>query len=237
MGHGAQLLLGPCHCYLTIFHPIDILMNTNRILQITAYLCFFYIVLFMYGIFQVYYRENGLSTLQSADSIQTFTKIYTDITVMSYAAFLLDLSEQVLKQTDDAGIYPRLLSALKKIDEGLDPMMITSILELQYLSFLGVQPNLDCCSICGSTHHIVTISNSDGGYICENCYRGQKKYQPKTIQLLRMFYYVDLEKLTKLSIRDTIKQEIWEFIDDYYDRYTGLYLKSKQFLKGLAKLG
>ena len=29
-------------------------MNTNRILQITAYLCFFYIVLFMYGIFHVF---------------------------------------------------------------------------------------------------------------------------------------------------------------------------------------
>ena len=31
-------------------------------------------------------------------------------------------------------------------------------------------------------------------------------------------------------------KEISEFLDEYYDRYTGLYLKSKEFLKMLKKL-
>ena len=32
------------------------------------------------------------------------------------------------------------------------------------------------------------------------------------------------------------KDEINDFLDDYYDRYTGLYLKSKKFLKTLESL-
>ena len=35
--------------------------------------------------------------------------------------------------------------------------------------------------------------------------------------------------------RDDIKKEINNFIDDYYDRYAGLYLKSKDFLKKVIK--
>ena len=52
-----------------------------------------------------------------------------------------------------------------------------------------------------------------------------------------MFYYVDISKLTKLDISDNIVNEIDSFIDDYYDRYSGLYLKSKQFLKNIKSLG
>ena len=32
---------------------------------------------------------------------------------------------------------------------------------------------------------------------------------------------------------NNIKRELHQFIDDYYDRYSGLYLKSKEFLKKL----
>ena len=51
-----------------------------------------------------------------------------------------------------------------------------------------------------------------------------------------MFYYVDISKIDKIEISDNIKNEINEFVDDYYDRYSGLYLKSKQFLKNITKV-
>ena len=38
------------------------------------------------------------------------------------------------------------------------------------------------------------------------------------------------------EISDNIKKELNRFIDDYYDRYTGLYLKSKDFLKKINNL-
>ena len=38
-----------------------------------------------------------------------------------------------------------------------------------------------------------------------------------------------IEELEKS--KDCKEKEINDFLDDYYDRYTGLYLKSKKFLK------
>ena len=45
-----------------------------------------------------------------------------------------------------------------------------------------------------------------------------------------MFYYIDIDKISKIDISDNIKKELELFINDYYDRYSGLYLKSKDFL-------
>ena len=40
--------------------------------------------------------------------------------------------------------------------------------------------------------------------------------------------------ISKLKISDKVKNEINMFLNTYYDRYTGLYLKSKNFLKKLV---
>lgn len=191
----------------------------------------------VYGVFHIYYKTNGLSTLSSVDVIDPFKNILSDITKISYATYLLDLSDQVLRQSDSQTIYPILIASLKKMNEGLNPEVLTCIVEIKYLEELGVKPNIDSCSICGNNAKIVTINATAGGYLCQNCYDHQKIYSDKAIQLIRMFYYVDIDKITKLSVRESVIKELKEFIDDYYSQYTGLYLKSKQFLNNLKKLG
>ena len=67
-------------------------------------------------------------------------------------------------------------------------------------------------------------------------YTNENIVSDKTIKLIRMFYYVDIEKISKIDISQKSKNEINIFLDDYYSRYTGLYLKSKKFIKNLQKL-
>lgn len=189
-----------------------------------------------YGYFNLYYKVDKLSTLISVDVIDNFRNIKTDIKRISYASYLLDITEQVMKQSTRNDIYDLLISSLIKINEGYDPMVITNILELKYLDYLGVMPIIDRCAICGSNTSIITLSSSKGGYICSKCYTNEKRVSSKTIKMLRMFYYIDISKISKLDISEEVKKEINTFLDEYYDQYTGLYLKSKSFLKGLNKI-
>ena len=142
---------------------------------------------------------------------------------------------QVLKQSKSKSIYDSFVSCVLKIENGYDPMSITNILELKYLDFLGVNPELNGCVVCGSKN-VVTLSADKGGFLCKNHVSGEYIISDKTIKIIRMLKFVDISKISKLDISDVVKKEINDFIDEYYERYTGLYLKSKKFLKNVVKL-
>lgn len=186
---------------------------------------------FTYGIFHLYYKEDKLSNLISVDVKDSFYQIRNDIILISYVSFLSDLTLQVIKQNKTFNLFEEFVSALKKIDEGFDPLIITNILELKYLPYLGVGISLDSCALCGSKQNIITIDGDAGGYICQNCYTDEKIVDSKTIKLIRMYYLIDIKSISDIKIGEKTKNDINIFIDKYYERYTGLYLKSKDFLK------
>lgn len=190
----------------------------------------------VYGTFNVYYKEKGLSTLISIDVINSFSKTVTDLEKISYASFIIDLTYQVVKQNDSGEIYSILKNILLKLEEGLDPLVLTNILEIKLLDYLGITPNIDSCTNCGSTKQIVTLSSEHGGYICKDCYQNEPLVNEKTIKLIRMYYYVDISSISKLEVSREVTKEINTFLDDYYDRFSGLYLKSKDFIKKINKL-
>lgn len=189
-----------------------------------------------YGKFIIYYKKDKLSILTEVNVINSFQNLKKDITKISYAAYLLELAQQVYKQNNNTNVLNLLIDALTKINDGFDPLIIMNILELKYLEYLGVMPIIDSCAICGSKTNIRTLSSYKGGYICKNCYTNEDEVSDKTIKLIRMFYYVDISKISKLEISDKAKNEINMFLNDYYDRYTGLYLKSKKFIRDLQKI-
>ena len=188
-----------------------------------------------YGSFYLYYNDNKLSTLKSADIINEFKNIKKDIILISYMSFLIDLTTQVMKQNNDEEIYNLLITTLYKIDEGLNPMVMTNILELKYLDYLGVGFDFNTCCKCGKKSNIVTIDPDVGGYICKNCYTNEIIYDSKTLKMLRMYYLVDIKSISELKISDNVIKNINYFVNTYYDRYTGLYLKSKKFLNELIE--
>ncbi len=190
----------------------------------------------VYGTFHFYYKENGLSTLISIDVINDYPKTIMNLGRVVYASYLLDLTRQVVKQSKDEAILALLISALEKIENGLSPAVVTNILELKYLDFLGVSPVVTGCAVCGKTTNIVSLSPTAGGFICKDCYQNEGYYSDKAIKLLQMYYYVDLGKITKIDVNPKVNEEINKFLEDYYDRYTGIYLNSKKMLKNVVKL-
>ena len=183
-----------------------------------------------YANFYIYYKKDGISTLKDADSIDPFKNITLNIENIAYATYLLDLTEQVYKHSKSDKIFPLIISILKKIDEGYDPFVLTSIYEIKLLEYLGIKPNVDSCSICGNNTNILTISINDGGFICKNCYRGGKIYND---QIIKLFVYIDVNNITKIKLKDETKKELSLFIEEYYDTLSGIYLKSKDFLKNI----
>jgi len=188
---------------------------------------------FTYGIFNIVYKENGLSKLVDSDILDDYRNIKKDIVKVSYATYITELTLQVYKHDASNNIYELYIASINKINKGYDPLVISNILKLKLLDNLGIKPVIDKCVSCGNTKDIVTVSSYLGGFVCKNCLNNEPIVDTKTINLIRGLYYVDISKITKLDISDKIKKEIDTFINDYYDRYSGIYLKSKSILDNI----
>ncbi|MDD2409202.1 MAG: DNA repair protein RecO [Bacilli bacterium] len=189
---------------------------------------------FTYGKFYLYYKENKLSILKSVDIINDLINIKTNIELIGYLSYISDLTYQVMKQNYDEDLYNIYINAILKINDGLNAKIICNIVELKALDYLGVGINFNTCTKCGNTKNIITINLDEGGYICKNCYNNEKRFDEKTIKMLRMYYLVDISSISDLKISEKVINNINDFINIYYERYTGLYLKSKKFLDSIT---
>ncbi len=187
---------------------------------------------FAYGTFHLYYNEKGLSTLIEGDIENYFLNIKSDILKISYLSYICELAVYVYKESESNEVFKLMEDAILKIEENHNPMIITNILELQYLNYIGINLNLDECVKCGSSK-VVTLSMSKGGYICSKCRENEPLVDEKVLKLLRLYYYVDISKITNLDIDDATSKTINQILCEYYDEYSGVRLKSKKFLREL----
>ncbi|MDD4187350.1 MAG: DNA repair protein RecO [Bacilli bacterium] len=189
---------------------------------------------FTFGSFIIYYKEDKLSLIKSIDIIDELTFIKKDLTLISYLSYISDLTYQIMKQNNNPELYKIYVQTILKINEGLNPMIMCNIFELKALDYLGVGINFNQCTKCGTKANIITIDGDIGGYICQNCYKNEIIYDDKTIKMLRMYYLVDISSIIDLKISEAVINNINKFVNVYYDRYTGLYLKSKKFLETIT---
>ena len=185
---------------------------------------------YTYGIFHIHYKKGKLSDLIAVDIIDNLNNIKSDLLKISYISYLSDLTYQVIKHSGE-NLYNLLIPVILKINQNLDCTVLTNILELKYLPYLGISLNLDGCIKCHDTKHIVTLNAYAGGFICQNCYRNEPIISPKAIKLIRSYYYITIESINTINISKDVIYEINNFIEEYYDRYSALYLDSRKFLK------
>ena len=189
---------------------------------------------FAYAEFNISYKEQGLSTLVEGNVIDYFINIKSDISKISYLSYICELSSKVYKECNDNEVYNLMLDAIFKIEEGFNEKVITNILELKFLNYIGINLNLDECVSCGSKK-VVTISLEKGGYICANCRSNEILVDEKVLKLMRLYYYVDISKISNLDIDNSVVNRINEIISEYYDLYSGVASKSKNFLKKIEE--
>lgn len=189
---------------------------------------------FTYAYFHIKYKKDKLSILLDVEIIDRLKNIHENIEKISYMTYISELTHQVVKQNKDKMIFTLYKNTVLKLEEGHNPLILTNILELKYLDYLGVALNLDGCIKCGNKTDIVTLDPDAGGFICKNCYLEEKIVSPKTIKLIHMYYLIDISTITNITISSDTAKEINYFLDKYYERYTGLYLKSKEFLNKIS---
>jgi len=189
-----------------------------------------------YGLY-LFTKGKGLGTLQQADPINPLRYIKADIERMAHASYIVDVIHKLSdKDVRDATIYQWVYQLLHHMDKGLDPQVLTFIYEIKMLSVLGIDAEVDRCVKCGQNEEGIAFSVSQGGILGRCCYHldsNALKISPASARLLRMFKYVQLDRIGKIALKEETKKELKMVIDAYYEAYSGLNLKTKKFIDQL----
>ena len=74
--------------------------------------------------------------------------------------------------------------------------------------------------------------------MCENHFSlDEHRYHadPNAMHFIRLFNQVDLTKVKTIKVKSVVKKEIRRVIDQFYDEYVGIHLKSKKFIDDMHK--
>lgn len=162
----------------------------------------------IYAEFVLSYKENKLSILTDGEILDSYKSIYTDFKKASYSFYIIDLVNQVLKENNNKNIFNLLQDTLNKIDNNYSCELLTSIIEIKLLQYLGVE---------------IDTNNLE-----------EYNLNTKTINIINLFNNIEISTITKLELEDiNLYKELNNFIINYYDNYTGIYLKNKNKLINL----
>lgn len=189
---------------------------------------------FSYGTYVIYTSGHGLNSLRTYKEVKQLDGIYDDLIKNAYASFILDLIDHAFVEYQPIGKYYDLADfAIHKINEGVDPEIITQIVQMQLLTAFGVQPELRRCLICKKERGVFDYSIKLGGVICSdhfNDVQSRLYLKPKQTALLRTMGLVPIERLGKISLQSETKLATRKAIDRIYGETIDLNLKTKKFL-------
>ncbi|KGA98431.1 DNA repair protein RecO [Alkalihalobacillus alcalophilus ATCC 27647 = CGMCC 1.3604] len=195
--------------------------------------------LFIYGTFLIQ-KHQGLGTLNQGEIIDSFKEVRNDLYLASYASYVVELLDRLTEEKEvNPYLFELVYQMLHYLDEGIDPEVLLRIYEMKMLAVAGAKPQLDHCASCQGTFIPVAFSIREAGFLCGQCvYKDDHalRISERTARLLRLFFYMDLNRLGKISLKDDTKKELKRIISTYYDEYVGLTLKSKRFIEQLEKM-
>ncbi len=109
--------------------------------------------------------------VDSADLENNFIGLREDLTRLSLAAYLAELTRFVLPQKETAEETLRLLlNTLYLLEKGMrSPAFLKAVYELRLMCISGFQPDIEGCAGCGETEGDFWLLPGDGILLCDHC--------------------------------------------------------------------
>ena len=120
------------------------------------------------------WEGRELDVVTSADALDHFKAVRTDLDRLTRATALLEAVDAVVQERDaDPRIYAMLLGALRVLSAQEAPLLVPAFY-WKLLAQQGVGPVVDVCAHCGETGDLVAFDIVVGGALCRACRSGTR---------------------------------------------------------------
>ncbi len=174
----------------------------------------------------VLYRGRSLYTVNQCDVIEVFYPLREDLKKLSYAAYLIELTESVTTegQTNNRlfDLLGKTLQVLKKDDIEINPVI--RAFEIKLMDHIGYRPYLMGCVCCPKKQSTLwKFSAKQGGLLCSSCLNTDPsaiKMGNTTIKLAIYLLTRDMGDIQNLKVREELNEELRKILERYILVYT-----------------
>lgn len=186
-------------------------------------------------------NDSGLSYIEDYKEVTVFKGINSDLFKLSYATYIVSLADAAINDGErDVHLFDFLVKLLELMEEGLDYEILTNIFEIQILERFGVALDFNSCVFCRRKNLAFDFTYKYSGVLCPEHYIKDERrshLDPNLIFLVNRLKSISFVDLERISVKDDMKRKLRLFIDDIYENYVGIHLKSKKFIDDLSDWG
>ncbi|MCI1959234.1 MAG: DNA repair protein RecO [Clostridia bacterium] len=193
--------------------------------------------LFCYSSFSAYKNKNFYNAV-TAEVIESFYEIRTDIKKLAYACFITELTDKNLMEGQSADELLRLLlTALAVISKtDYDERLAALVFETKFLNLSGYFAQADKCAECGIEITDEGIFNaSKGGVLCHDCGTlcGGEKLLAGTLSAFEYILLSKGKKMFSFRVSKEVLVQMEKCLGEMIKEYMVMPENSAEFLKSV----
>ena len=182
---------------------------------------------------------RNLDHLTQCEVREAFYALRTDVRRMGCAAFVVELIDKTTEPGDpNPTIFELLKTTLGVLCEATNPHVVTWAFQAQYLSEIGIEPQMEACVSCGEADgaQLVAFSPGLGGVLCRAC-AGEDDHRaicPGTRQTYIALMRLGPAGVDRLGMEPRVARELAWLLNDHRQFHVEAEIRSAKFLAQLA---
>lgn len=181
---------------------------------------------FCYGEY-VLSEKNGRYTYVSSNPQEAFLGLADDIDKLSCASEIIKFADKICPPGEPCDEMLRLtlnsLYALANLNKNIDT--VKTVFYLKAITMLGIEPELDMCSACGTEENLTAFCDEYGGVLCAQCAPmadNTKRMHPDSLELMKYVSRCDMKKMFAFTAPNEALDNTYNILKSFIKNHLNL---------------
>lgn len=198
---------------------------------------------FTHGKYEIFHGRSSFN-INAAETLESYYKIGEDVDKYMYASYVLEFTEKMLQEEQQAEpVLDMLIDCLKLLQARRSKIeSLVVMYQWKLVDMCGYMPSLRGCARCGRSENEVSpggFSVADGGIICPDCIKSgavnMRLLYPVKFDIIKILEFIrvhDMKTLGKLALKEDVSAYLTEILKEYVSYHLDINkLKSESYLK------
>ncbi len=188
----------------------------------------------------VFYEKKGsdLFLVSQCELINFFPSIRSDLEKLSYASYLVELTDSATPLGEKSEeIFTLLSKSLGLLCAKASARRAARIFEIKFLKILGMMPAMERCAVCsGSVDDGGRFNLKAGGLVCGSCGASSGPSFPilrGTREFIKHIASSDFERASRIKVAERVGKELEAILRKFIDYHIGRRLNTVAFLASI----